>query len=342
MFILRGHPAPRALRRAVIAAVVSTAVLAGCGAADKLSPRVAVREAAERTTNQTEGTFRLSLAGSESDLNALFNGGAPLTDGDRAGLSVLRNGHIAVSTGRDTFALDLKAGDLEHAFELRYVGRKLYARADVAGLAKLFSESPGEINQQLSAMAGQEGFGFLSTAAAGKWISADLSAFGDLFKKSARPTDFAGLKDAVGKALREDVSIKELKSDDAGQRYLATVPSLRGFYAKIRPALSALGTTPFADQLPAAADVPDQPASLDVWIKGGRVSRLELDLAQLSGSAPPPDTGRVALRLDIERDATAVTAPPDAESVDVAGLLGRLFSQFGGLLEGAGGGLNYD
>ncbi len=78
------------------------------------------------------------MVGSDDDLNALFNEGAPLTDEDRAGLNLLRNGHIAVCAGQDKFGLDVKAGDLEHAFELRYVDKKLYARADVAGLAKLF------------------------------------------------------------------------------------------------------------------------------------------------------------------------------------------------------------
>ncbi|MEW6473304.1 MAG: hypothetical protein AB1679_13615 [Actinomycetota bacterium] len=362
MIILRGHPAPRGIRRAVIAAVLSAVVLAGCGAAEKLSPRVAVREAAERTANQKEGTFRLSVVGSENDLNALFNDGAPLTDEDRAGLDILRNGHIAISTAKDRFGLDVKAGDLEHAFELRYIDRKLYARADIAGLAKLFSESPDEINKTLSELASQDGFGFISAAAAGQWIVADLSTVTGLFDNLRRqfggdtesstpaptgaeklPSEFQALKDAVGKALSEDVSIKELKSDDAGDHYLATVSSLRGFYAKVRPALAQQQTMPFGGQLPEVGDVPDKPASLDVWVKGGRVSRLELDLAQLAGTTPAPNTGRVALRLDIDREAAGVTAPSDAVSVDVAGLLGKLFSQFGSSLEGVGGGLTeYD
>jgi hypothetical protein len=345
------------LRRAVIAGVVSAVVLTGCGAAEKLSPRVAVREAAQRTANQEEGTYRLSLVGAENDLNALFNEGAPLTDEDRAGLNVLRNGHIAISGGKNRFGLDVKAGDLEHAFELRYVDKKLYARVDIAGLAKLFSESPDEINKDLKELSSKEGFGFIAAAAAGKWIVADLSTLTGLFDGLRQqfggdttngstpvptgpqgvPSEFGALKDAVGKALAEDVSIKELGSEDAGDHYLGTVSSLRSFYAKVRPAVSQLGSLPNAFELPAASEVPDRPASLDVWIKGGRVSRLELDLSQLSGATPPPNTGRVALRLDIDREATGVTAPSDAVSVDVAGLLGKLFTQFGSLLQGVGG-----
>jgi len=362
MLILRGHPAPRGIRRAVIAAVLSTVVLAGCGAAEKLSPRAAVRSAAESTANQKEGTFRLSVVGSENDLNALFNEGAPLNDEDRAGLAVLRNSHIVASTGRDRFGLDVKAGDLEHAIELRYVGRKLYARADIAGLAKLFSGSAEEVNQNLSELAGQDGFGFLAAAAAGKWVVADLSTLSGMFKGIGKqfglgtdssipiptapekiPSEFQALKDAVGKALTEDVSVKDAGNDDAGDHYVATVSSLRSFYAKVRPALTQLGALPMAGQLPDADEVPDKPASLDVWVKSGRVSRVEFDLGQLAGSNPPPNGGRVALRVDIDRDAESISAPDDAVSVDIAGLLEKLFSQFGSFLEGAGGGsLTYD
>jgi hypothetical protein len=350
------------LRRALIAAVASAVVLTGCGAAEKLSPRVAVREAAKSTVSQKEGSFKLSLVGSETDLNAVFNAGEPLSEEDRQGLNILRNGHIAVSTGNDRFGLDIKAGDLEHAFELRYVDHKLYARADVAGLAKLFGASPEQVNETVSRLASQEGFEFLAAAAAGKWIVADLSTLKGLFDGLGKEfgldtggsipaptgdpqaaTDYKAVKDAVGKALSEDVAIEELKSDDVGDHYLATVASLRGFYAKVRPVFEQhMAKLPYANELPPASVVPDKPGSLDVWVNSGRVSRLELDLAQFA-PAPPAGAGRVALRLDIDREAATVTAPPDAVPVDIAGLLQRFFSQFGSFLQGVGSGLaEYD
>jgi len=351
------------LRRALIAAVVSALVLTGCGAAaEKLSPRVAVREAAEATASQKEGSFKLSLVGSEDDLNALFNAGAPLTEEDRQGLNLLRNGHIVLSTGSDKFGLDIKAGDIEHAFELRYVDKKLFARADVAGLAKLFGASPEEIDQTVQALASQEGFEFLAAAAAGKWIVADFSTLKGLFEglgqqfgldtgestpaptgESQVPSEYQAIKDAIGKAMSEDVSVEKLKSDDVGDHYVAKVTSLQAFYAKVRAAFEQhMGHTPYGSQLPPVSAVPDKPGSLDVWVKDGRVPRVELDLAQLS-PAPPPGAGRAALRLDINREAASVTVPSDAVPVDLAGLIGRFTSQFGSFLEGVGEGLsNYD
>lgn len=348
--------------RAVFAAVLASVVLAGCGAAEKLSPRVAVREAAQATANQKEGTFRLSVVGSEDDMNALFNQGAPLSDEDRKGLEMLRNGHIAISAGEDTFGLDVKAGSLEHAFELRYIAGKLYARADVAGLAELFGGSTEEFDQTVAGLASRPGFEFLAAAAAGKWITADLTTLKGLFENLGRqfggegglgftpPTadpkeagsQFQAVKDAIGKALAEDVSVKKLGSDDIGDHYLGTVSSLRSFYSKVQPALAGqMGPLPFGQSLPAASDIPDTPASLDVWIKDGRVNRLEFDLGQFVPA--PPGTGRVALRLDIDREASGVAAPPDAVYVDIAGLLENLFSQFGQFLGGLGEGLaEYD
>jgi hypothetical protein len=114
------------------------------------------------------------------------------------------------------------------------------------------------------------------------------------------------------------------------------VTSLRAFYAKIQPALQqAMGAIPLpaGQALPPASAVPDKPASMDVWVKGGRVTRLELPLAQFD---PKASASKAALRLDIDRQATDVTAPTDAVAVDLTGILGNLVNQFGGLLQGAG------
>jgi hypothetical protein len=342
--------------RSLIAVVLSVVALTACGAAEKLSPRVAVRDAAKSTASQKEGTFTLSLAGSEADVNALLNEGAPLTEDDRKGLNLVRTGHVALSVAQGRFGLDVKAGDLDHAFELRYIDKKLYVRGDVAGIAKLTGATPEQVNEVVSGMSSQEGFGFLTAAAQGKWLSADLSALGDVFTNlgkrlggtdptattaaganPAAPNMFKGLQDAIGKALSEDTKIDRLKSDSVGDHYTGTVDSLRTFYAKIEPALKAdLGTlgAPF-EKLPPASEVPDKPASMDVWVKSGRVVRLEIPLAQFS---PKPVTaGPVALRIDIDRLATGVTAPTDATDVDVVGLLGKFFGGLGSFLEGMKG-----
>ena len=337
-------------KRLALTAVMAAVILAGCGAAEKISPQVAVRDAARSTTSAKEATYTLSVVGSEADMNALFNNGAPLSAEDRDGLALLRTGHIALSRAAGKFGLDVKAGDLDHAVELRMIDKKLYARADVAGLAKLFKASPAEINQTVAGLSGQAGFGFLNAAAQGKWIVADLSQMSGIFgqmagqfglktpastadPKAAKDAASARLKplqDAVGKALTDDAVIKKLKSDDVGDHYQATVPSLRDFYAKVRPAFAgSLGSLPMGGALPPVEAVPAKPASLDVWIKSGRVVRLEVPLAQLNPN-PPANVGPVALRLDIDRSTPSLVAPSDAVNVDLLGLLGSFFKQMTG------------
>ena len=351
------------LRRALVPTVLAALLLAGCGeSAEKLSPQEAVREAAKTTAGLKEGSFKLSVVGTEEGLNAVFNEGAPLTDEDRKGLNLLRNGHVIFSTGNDKFGLDVKAGDLDHAFELRYVDSKLYARADVAGVGKLFGTSPDEINQTVQAIASQPGLEFIAAAAAGKWLQADFTqlkgTFDELVKgledrtggslpgpNGTQPTseEATALRDAIDKAFDENVIIEKVGSDSVGDHYVAKVTSLRTFYGNILPTLQQyMDRLPNADQIPTANFIPDKPGSLDVWVKDGRVSRVELDMAQFSPT-PQAGAGRTAIRLDINREAPTLAAPSDAVTIDLAGLIQQFVGQFGQLLEGFGAGLsNYD
>ena len=350
------------LRRALVPTVLAALLLAGCGeSAEKLSPQEAVRQAAETTAGLKEGSFKLSVAGSEEGLNAVFNEGAPLTEEDREGLNLLRNGHIVFSTGNNKFGLDIKAGDLDHAFELRYVDSKLFARIDVAGLGKLFDASPQEIDQTVQAISSRPGFEFVAAAAAGKWLQADFTAlkgtFDDLVKGLQESTggslpgsggtqpahdEATALRDALDKVFNENVIIEKLESDSVGDHYVAKVTSLRTFYGSLLPTIQQyMDRIPNAEQIPTADLIPDKPGSLDVWVKDGRLSRVELDVAQFS--EPQANAGRVAIRLNINRDAPELSAPSGAVMVDLAGLCQQFVGQVGQFLEGFGGGLSsYD
>jgi len=342
------------LRRGFIAAVLALVVLAGCGAAEKVSPRIAVRDAANATANQKEGTFTLSLVGSDADMTAILNDGQALSEEDKAGFELLSKGHIAVSTASGgKFALEVSGQDAPRAFELKVIDKKIYVRADVAKIAGKLGTDTAGFNQAVQAMSSQEGFGFLAAAAAGKWVVADLNALGDFGKQlekqfsggtgttpssgtAAEAGRFQQLKDGLGKALSDNTDVKKQGSDSTGDHYVATLRSLRAFYGAALPVLqqAAGGILPDQKDLPAVEEVPDKPADVDVWIKDGRIVRLESDLRQFATT--PPSAGRVALRLDISRDVPDVTPPSDAVNVDIAALLGQFFSQFGNMLQGAG------
>ncbi|HEY4409786.1 MAG TPA: hypothetical protein VGO87_07875 [Acidimicrobiia bacterium] len=337
------------LRSCVIATVLAAMVLTGCGAGEKISPQLAMRDAANSTVKAKQGTFTFSIVGAESDLNAVLNEGAKLSEEDRKGLQLLSQSHISLTTAQDMFALDVKVGDVDHAVELRYVGKKVYLRADVPALVKLMGASPDEVNATVDGLA-QNGFPFLKDAAAGKWLTADFGAMGDMFKGLAKqlaggagagapattPTSaptasqFKQAKDAIGKALRDNTSIAKQKGDDTGDHYLVTVNSLRGLYAAVLPVISQF-PIPGGARAPAASEVPDRPVAIDAWVKGGRIVRIEVPLNQFDTQAPP---GRVAVRVDIARDASPVTAPADAVNVDIAGILQKAMQMFlGGMSE---------
>ena len=353
MELLWGHPTSR-VRRTAIAVVLAAVVLSGCGAAEKLSPQVAMRDAANSTAKARQGTFTFSLVGTEDDLNAVLNEGAALSEADRRGLRLLGSSHIALTTAPGVFGLDVKIGDIDHAVEMRYVGKKLYVRADVPAIAKLMDASPDDVNAAVQKLA-DNGFGFLRDAAAGKWLVADLGPLGDMLKgfaeqfggatghgapagatPSSLPTSgqFQQAKDAIGKALHDNTSVAREKSDAVGDHYVVTVNSVRGLYAAILPVVSQF---PLPQKPPAAGEIPDRPVTIDAWVKNGRIVRLELPLNQFGKGGQ----GRVAARVDITRDAGDVTAPAGAVPVDVAGMVRKFVQSLSGLT-GLGGlpGLN--
>jgi hypothetical protein len=314
---------------------------------------VAVRDAANTTVKAKQGTFTFSVVGREEDVNALLNEGAALTDEDRRALQVLGSSHIAVTTAQDQFGVDVKVGDIGHAVELRYVGQKLYVRADVPALAALMGTSTDEVNATVDGLAAN-GFGFLKDGAAGKWLVADLGPLGDMVKGFAEriaggtggagtatsssapgPSQIKQARDAIGKALRDNTSVARGKSDSTGDHYVVTVNSARNLYAAVLPVVSQL---PLAQKLPAAGEIPDRPVAIDAWVKSGRIVRLELPLNQFG----PAGQGPVAVRLDIDRDAGGVAPPADAVPVDVAGLVSRFMQTMSGGLAGLNGlpGLN--
>jgi|GEM_PF-6777124 len=330
------------LRHPVIAAVLAAVVVSGCSAAEKVSPQVAVRDAANTTVNAKQGTFTVSVVGAADDLNAVLNQGATLSEEDRKGLQLLGQSHIAFTTGPGVFGLDVKIGTVDHAVELRDVGQKLYARADVPAIANLMGTSPDEVNQTVQGLA-DHGFGFLKDAAAGHWLEADLGPLSGLLKGFAQqfggtgqgaasatpssgaptPSQFQQAKAAVGQALRDNTSVAKQGSDATGDHYVVTVSSARKLYAALVPAFSQF---PGAEKLPQAAEIPDRPMTIDTWVKSGRIVRLELPLNQF-GTAK---AGRVAVRLDIDRDSTDVAAPTGAVPVDIAGALSKLVQSFSG------------
>jgi hypothetical protein len=333
-------------RRSTALAALAAIVLAACGAAQTLAPRVALREAVKATAAQAGTALTFGLVGSEADINTLLNQGKELSAEERKGLAALRTSRLTVSTDRgadtvspadDRFAVDLTLGDVAHAVEIRMVDKVLYARADVAGLARQFDADPASVDKAVAG-AGAAGLGFLSEAAAGHWISTDLSPLVQqgnwaLPGVPGLPAGgIAGLIEAAKATFGQDVAIARLKPDDTGDHYGLTVP-LRRVYERLLPAIGGLtGGLPGAGAVPPLDAVPDRSVTADAWVSGGRIVRGELDLSQFAeqGSAGKP-AGRVALRVDIAELQGGVKAPEGAVKVDFSEIFSRLAGAVPGL-----------
>ena len=262
------------LRNTVIAAVLAAVVLSGCGAAEKLSPQLAVRDAANTTVDAKRGTFTFSLVGSADDLNAVLNQGATLSDEDRKGLALLGQA-TSPSARPGLFGLDVKVGGIDHAVEVRYVVRSSTpgprpAIADLMGRRR-----PGEPGGRGLA---DKGFAFLKDAAAasGWWPT---SAAVQMVK------GFAGQFGAAGKARRggfppssrsTPVSSRGPRRHrhGAGRRRRRRPQGAEIHRRPLRrhnqlrpgtstPPCSGLGQLPAAAKLPPAERDPDRPVTID-------------------------------------------------------------------------------
>lgn len=251
--------------------------------------------------------------------------------------------------------------------EIRSVGQKLYLRADIKGLAKLDTTGGGsaEVNQFLDhADQLPSSLGSVKAALKGQWIVIDPKAFTDYAKSMAGKTGGSGsadsplgaltgagtpkidaktqrqLVDAVRKALSHNVTYKDLGSRNGADHIQASVPA-RQLAKELSTSL-----TPILKQIPGVkpsdlngfndvSSVPNKAIILDVAVKGGSVSGLTFDLAQLDDKAPAG--AKLPLALTLDDGADKVEAPKDAKQLNPQDILGLFMAGFPGSDDTASG-----
>lgn len=318
-------------------AALALALTACGGATSLLAPPLAVREAARSTFAQRATSFTFTLTGSDKDIAALFGEGGALDPEDEKALAVLRdsrltlsadNGADATSPDDDRVAVDIELGGIESAFELRMIEGRLFARADASAIAKLFDAPPGAIDEGL-AMAKGMGLGFLADAAAGRWLSMDLGPLRSFLEGLAGEVPQVGaaqaqsILDALVGAWEAEADVERLGTDATGERYRLSV-GLRQIFERLLPLVESLGlpgplggaALPSVDQLPAGS------VEADVWVRDGKLVRVEFDPGQLSDTGGAG--GRAVLRVDITARPDPITAPEDSVEVDLFEVFGRL------------------
>ncbi|NUS12531.1 MAG: hypothetical protein HOY69_14225 [Streptomyces sp.] len=226
---------------------------------------------------------------------------------------------------------------------------------DLAGLNDML----GSVDQMPSS------FASVKTLVKGGWVVIDPKAFGDFAKSlgkdgsagsddsgssdgsdgpgdplsglglptglpTALPTDLAGksLKQLLAplqQSLTRDAKLTDLGTKDGADHIKATIPA-RTLAQDLKGGLGSL-----AKQLPGGAadsldDVPNKSVSLDLAIKGGKLTHITVDLAQLDDTIH----GSLPLDLSVDGGTDPVKAPAGAQQLNPQDLMGLVMSQIGG------------
>jgi hypothetical protein len=243
------------------------------------------------------------------------------------------------------------------AGEVRTVGGMVYARVDLTGLEGEFPDMKDGVESTRAALAGGEGPDSPPEALRapvqavfdGKWVSVDDRPGSWLDQQLTSQDGAAGgltgtlapdapdkLTALAGKAFGDGVvTVKRLDGDDALGDHLVATANLRTVYRNIRADLPGLLTgdaaTEMTKALPAAEEVPDRDLAVSFWVKDGKLSRFELDIAQFLDKP----AGHLVLRADTLAD-QPVAAPSGAVAVDLKGIADANGGSLAGLLGGAG------
>ncbi|WP_380283275.1 hypothetical protein [Kitasatospora purpeofusca] len=217
-------------------------------------------------------------------------------------------------------------------FELRQVGDRAYARADLPGFARLVGEDASEVKELTKGLPAA-----LQGALEGTWVSFDTKEFKEAggaggtgtAGASPAPTLDPKLSDGLAASLKDilghDLSFEDKGKQDGKERITVTAPARKLADDLLKAFEPLTKEIPNLGKLPKTApkDVPDRNLALDLFLDGGALSAVTFDLAQLDGKAGPGTP--LPLRIAFGKDAPAVQAPAGAATItsdDLGGLLG--------------------
>jgi hypothetical protein len=327
--------APRSKRPWLIGTAVAAVlvlVLGGAAAALLLNrPDVKLQRALSATTDRPTGSMTMSVRASgagadDAQMQELLDKGAVRVAWDKAS---------------DTQQYVVLMND-EAAFNLVVAPDSLVVSQDLKATGIPEVGSLLENLTQLGATMGPDGEAFVKFAEGSplRIATGPDSAFGKLMKESEsaggsqpRPDDakLQAFADKVQQSVRDHVVVTEEGSDDTGDHLRATIP-VKAVVADVLPALADLvGQAAPTDALSSIKGDPQ--VSVDIWVKDGVITKVEIPLGEIArqagGDSTTPDVTLVIAMSD-----TGVVMPTG----DVVDLPDSMFDGLGsGLLGGLGG-----
>ena len=314
------------MRRLIAGLTVTMLLMAACGSATSkdASPTEVLNGALDDLEAAESLTTTFSLISTPESLQAAASeDGSELSAGDAA---KILDSSLTVS-GKTSGAADAPAEVILNiagidVIEVRVVDATLYARADVNALAETFGGDPAEIDAVADQLAAG-GMTYVKAAVDGQWVA--LQGFKQLVEgyagQSAQPEasdEDKQLLEQFTASIRDNASVTDAGSDDAGRHLVASVP-LRETYedfanlaANLSEGVGGAGMP--AGELPDAGEIPDEDAELDVWVRDGRVTQMEFDFLQVgrwTGEETPEGLETMALRIALADFSGEVTAPEE-------------------------------
>lgn len=342
------------MRSITAALAASTLILAACtgSAADvENDPEEALRDAVEALGDYEGIELVLSASG---DAAALAD-----DPEDIEAVELLLSSTITVrGSGQDEedaqfeLIVDLDGNDV---FELRGLPEmRLFLRADLDALADAIDDpSVTDDLQQLVDAAAELGLRDVAQAAAdGEWIELtgveQLTEFAGGFGGPDQSQDDPSEEElerlqeqfvaAFDRFIDDDVTVTYVGSEDAGERVQATSDgaAIQSLFEELTTIAAKAGGVDPGLLGDVESDVPaGETFTLDVWIDGGELSQIGVDLGAFDDSGEIP--AETFLLIGVSDFTGTVDEPADAEPFDLFELIsGFLFGGFGGM-DGLGG-----
>ncbi|MFB7469639.1 hypothetical protein [Kitasatospora sp. NPDC056184] len=345
----------RSARTTLVAAACSAVLatgLAACGTVQQLSAADKVSTAFDKLGRGKSFSAKLSVEATADQIEAF--GAATGEKIDKESAAALSAVSLSVAVSADKPLKDVKpskgadgtaAADASLStsvaltgkgdaslFELRQIGNRAYARADLPSFARLVGEDPSAVKELTKDLPAT-----LKGALEGTWVSFDtkeLKGAGGASGTGANgasptPTLDPKLSDGLAASLKDilshDLSFEDKGKQDGKERITVTAPARKLADDLLKAFEPLTKEIPDLGKLPKTApkDVPDRNLALDLFLDGGALSAVTFDLAQLAEKAGPGTP--LPLRIAFGKDAPAVQAPAGAATVtseDLGSLLG--------------------
>ncbi|MBY8878169.1 hypothetical protein [Actinacidiphila acidipaludis] len=306
------------------------------GSADDIYAALKDEDDFSRDNAKLLATLNLSLSVSSQKSFSLLG-----KDGAKDG----KNGAFA-------FALSNDGSGASSLAEIRYVNQKAYLRVDLKGLEKLGPTGGNTAFDQFLSQSDQLPSSLASVKAAikGQWVTIDPKAFQQFAKSLAgasggssgsADSPLSGLTGtpsvdaatqkkiwaALKKALTTNVTYKDLGNRDGADHVQVSAPA-----RQLAKALSD-SLTPVLKDIPGynaksldPSGAPDKTLSVDVAIKGGSLSAVTFDIAQLDDQAH----GKLPITLSLDGSAKSISAPAGAQVLNPQDIMGLFMSQMPG------------